>query len=71
MELVIRTKRTVLAPLLKRTKILPVEKLKKDVTTALDRLLGENSELNELWNENEELYPMWKNLIVQLKKRLR
>ena len=51
-------------------KNIPVGNLKKGTVNALDRLLGENSELNELWSENEELYPLWKDIIIQMKERL-
>jgi hypothetical protein len=36
----------------------------------LNRLLGEDAELHELWRENEELYPQWKKLMLDLKARL-
>jgi len=49
---------------------LPVDTLKPNAVKALDRLLAEDSELNELWNENEELYSKWKDVVVQLKERL-
>jgi hypothetical protein len=36
----------------------------------LERVLGDDSELNELWRENKELYPKWKKSIVDLSVRL-
>ena len=44
--------------------------LKGDAVKALQAVLGETSELNELWKENEELYPAWKDGIEQLIRRL-
>ncbi len=52
-------------------KKLSVDKLKKSAVKALDRVLDEDSELNELWNENEEDYPKWRGVIVQLQNRLK
>lgn len=34
--------------------------LKEKLANALSRVLGESSELNELWAENEDDYPVWK-----------
>jgi len=51
-------------------KSLPVENLKQSAAKALDKVLGEHSELNELWRENEEDYSKWKNVVLQLKERL-
>lgn len=44
--------------------------LKEKVVIALQKLLGEDSELNELWRENEEAYPSWRQGIEQLIERL-
>lgn len=38
---------------------------------ALEKVIGEQSELNELWSENEELYPKWKENINELINRLK
>lgn len=38
---------------------------------AIDRVLGENSELNQLWQENENEYPMWRETVLSIKSRLR
>lgn len=44
--------------------------LKEKAVIALEKLLGEDSELNELWRENEEAYPSWRQGIEQLIERL-
>jgi hypothetical protein len=36
----------------------------------VDRVLAENSELNELWLENEVDYPAWKAGVLDLRSRL-
>jgi hypothetical protein len=38
---------------------------------AIDRVLGENSELNQLWQENESEYLMWRETVLSIKGRLR
>ncbi|WP_274728954.1 DUF4259 domain-containing protein [Taylorella equigenitalis] len=38
---------------------------------SLGVVLGDNSELNELWQESEEDYPLWKENIISLKNRLK
>ena len=38
---------------------------------ALEKVIGEQSELNELWSENEELYPKWKGNLNELIDRLK
>jgi len=38
---------------------------------ALAKVIGEKSELNELWSENEELYPKWKKSLHELIDRLK
>ncbi|MEM1119180.1 MAG: DUF4259 domain-containing protein [Bacteroidota bacterium] len=37
---------------------------------ALQKVLSDNSELNELWSENDELYPKWKSTLKDLMDRL-
>lgn len=44
--------------------------LKNKAIQALQRLLGDDSELNELWADNEELYPAWKQGVEALIFRL-
>jgi hypothetical protein len=44
--------------------------LKPLAVSALQKVIGEESELNELWFDNEELYPKWKGNIEELIKRL-
>ncbi len=36
----------------------------------LERVLGETSELRELWEENDELYPVWRQNIQAMIERL-
>lgn len=40
------------------------------VLSGLDRLLGEESELAELWAENEEAYPAWRQVLLDRQVRL-
>jgi len=44
--------------------------LKPLAVSALGAVIGETSELNELWAENEELYPQWKQNLEDLINRL-
>jgi hypothetical protein len=44
--------------------------LKDKAVAALTKVLGDNSEINELWNENDEEYPVWRQSIQQLIGRL-
>ncbi|ADU92507.1 DUF4259 domain-containing protein [Taylorella equigenitalis] len=48
-----------------------LEELKPYAEKALGVVLGDNSELNELWQESEEDYPLWKENIISLKNRLK
>ncbi len=50
---------------------LRVDDLKPLAVRALGKVIGENSELNELWSDNEELYPKWKGNIEELMTRLK
>lgn len=52
-------------------KNLEVADLKSNAVKALQIVISDNSELNELWNENEELYPEWKKNIEDLINRLK
>lgn len=45
--------------------------LRKPAVEALQKVLSDNSELNELWAENDEDYPAWKQGVEQLIKRLK
>jgi len=45
--------------------------LKTSAVRALEKVISDNSELNELWSDNEELYPKWKQNIEDLIKRLK
>ena len=44
--------------------------LKPKAVSALARILGDNSEINELWAENDEDYLTWREGIQQLIARL-
>ncbi|WP_276366047.1 DUF4259 domain-containing protein [Chryseolinea sp. H1M3-3] len=44
--------------------------LRKNAVLALNKVLGENSELKELWAENDEDFPRWTQGIQLLIKRL-
>lgn len=44
--------------------------LKQKAVNALSKIVGENSEINELWAENDEDYPAWKYGVQQLIRRL-
>jgi hypothetical protein len=44
--------------------------LKPTAVANLQRVLGEGSELRELWEENEELYPAWRSNIEAIIARL-
>lgn len=44
--------------------------LKQKAAKALQQVLSENSELNELWADNEELYPKWRKGLEELIERL-
>jgi hypothetical protein len=44
--------------------------LKAKAVSALARILGDNSEINEVWTENEDEYPAWREGIQQLIGRL-
>lgn len=48
-----------------------VEDLKELAIKALQKVIGKNSELNELWEENEEYYPKWKGNIEEIISRLK
>ncbi|KAB2818227.1 DUF4259 domain-containing protein [Phaeocystidibacter marisrubri] len=50
---------------------LVLDDLKEIARQALNRVISENSELNELWMENEDLYPKWKGNIEALISRLK
>ncbi len=58
-------------PFIEKNKTLDVSDLKTDAVKALEKVISDNSELNELWADNEELYPKWKGNIEDLIKRLR
>jgi hypothetical protein len=45
--------------------------LREKACSALNKVIGESSELNELWQENEDDYPSWKQGIEKLISRLK
>jgi hypothetical protein len=47
-----------------------VQNLKSVAIKALEKVINEGSELNDLWMENEEEYPVWKKNITELISRL-
>lgn len=47
-----------------------LDDLKPLAVSALEVVIGNRSELNELWSENEALYPTWKQHIQSLIIRL-
>ena len=36
----------------------------------VERVLGQHSELNDLWKENDEEYPEWRAYVLDLRRRL-
>ena len=49
---------------------LKLEDLRSDAVRALQRVLGEDSELEELWAENAEHYTHWRRTVEELIGRL-
>jgi hypothetical protein len=49
---------------------LDVSDLKNDAIAALKKVLGERSELNELWSENETSYAKWRQNLLDVVDRL-
>ena len=41
-----------------------------DALQGIDRVLGENSELNQLWQEDESDYPVWRETVLSIKNRM-
>lgn len=58
-------------PFIANNKNTAVSDLKLDAVKALEKVISDNSELNELWTDNEELYPKWKRNIEELIERLK
>jgi hypothetical protein len=44
--------------------------LKATALRHLQRILGENSELRELWEENDDLFPVWRQNVEGIIERL-
>jgi hypothetical protein len=55
----------------KRHPLKPSDELVAQGLAAIDRVLGENSELPELWRESESVYDEWLEGIEDLRSRLR
>lgn len=51
-------------------KQLKVQKLVPAAIAGLDRVLGDNSEMNETWAEDSALHAKWKRRVNSIKKRL-
>lgn len=47
-----------------------LDALKAATVSNLHRVLGDTSELRELWEENDELYPVWRQNIEAMIERL-
>lgn len=56
---------------LETNKSLEVQSLKELALLALEKILGEESELNQLWEENEEEYPTWREQVENLARNLK
>lgn len=48
-----------------------IEQLRPRAAEAVERVLGPDVELHELWAENEDDYPAWKAMLKALAARLR
>lgn len=59
-----------LSAFVQKNKALNTDGLTTLAVRALEKVISDQSELNELWQENEEHYPAWKNNIEALIKRL-
>jgi hypothetical protein len=49
---------------------LDVSALVPAAISRIDRILAENSELDQLWRENQDEYPTWRGSVLALKARL-
>jgi hypothetical protein len=58
------------AALAKRLSSKPSDAVRKDARDALDRILGKESELNELWREADDSFEKWKKTVEDLKSRV-
>lgn len=56
---------------LKSNKKLKVASLVPSAIEGLERVLGDDSEMNDLWRENKKLYPKWKKSVLDLTSRLK
>lgn len=53
-----------------RHKKLAVKRLLPKAIAGIDAVLGDHSELNDLWKENKKLYPKWRKSVADLRTRL-
>lgn len=51
-------------------KTLDASKLISIALQAIDHVLGENSELNQLWKEDENGYSVWRETVLSVKSRI-
>lgn len=58
-------------PFIEKHKMLDVMDLKTNAVKALEIVMSDHSELNELWSDNAELYPKWRGNIQDLIDRLK
>ena len=58
------------AALAKRLSSKPSESVRKNARDALDRVLGKESEINELWKDAGADYEKWKKAVEDLKSRV-
>jgi hypothetical protein len=58
------------AALAKKLSPKPPEPVRKNARDALDRILGRDSELSELWKDAKGDFEKWKKLIADLKARV-
>jgi hypothetical protein len=58
------------AALAKKLSSKPSDAVRKNARDALDRVLGEESELSELWKDAKEKFEKWKTTVEDLKSRV-
>jgi hypothetical protein len=59
-----------IALLAKKISSKPSDSVRKNARDALDRILGQDSELSELWKEAGESFEKWKKTVEDLKSRV-
>ena len=58
------------AELAKKLSSKPSDAVRKNARTALDRILGNDSELSDLWKDAKDNYEKWKKTVEDLKSRV-